>query len=379
MREIPVEYVREHKDLTHGMKFRKLGSSDLVVPEICLGTMTWGMQNTEEEAHQQMDLALDEFGINFLDAAEMYPVPSQPETQGLTETYIGNWMKKRKNRKDIILATKVCGYGNNFIRKDGEITRVRKKDMIEAIDNSLKRLQTDYVDLYQVHWPDRYVPIFGSDGYEPEKERDGIPFLEQLEALQELVQSGKVRYVGLSNETPWGVMQYCKYAKEMGLPKVVSLQNSYSMLVRADYEQSGLLEICAPHNENIGLLAYSPLAGGVLTGKYQNVHYPPEGSRLTLFKGFMERYKNSLSRKAVSRYGIKCKDWDINLSQMSLAWVYSREFVASTIIGATNLDQLRENILALNVPITPDMDAHIAETYVTYRDPTKVKMKAPAK
>jgi len=375
MKLIPVEYTKDNMYLANGLKFRKLGGSDLVVSEICLGTMTWGVQNTEEQAVEQMEVAVEEFGINFLDTAEMYPFPSSKETMGLTETFIGNWIKKKKNRKDLVIASKVCGYGTKGIRKSGEISRVSKKDIHEAVDGSLKRLQTDYIDLYHIHWPDRYVPLFGEDGYDTKKERESISFVEQLEALQEVVQAGKVRYIGLSNETPWGVMQFARYARELNLPKVVSLQNSYSLLVRADLEQSGLIEICAPENENIGILAYSPLAGGMLSGKYQNVYYPPEGCRLTLFEGVMERFKNSLSRKAVHKYFVKSNEWSIQLTELALGWVYSREFVTSTIIGATSTNQLRDNIISLNVPMVEDMQEHIENNYVTFRDPTKYRSK----
>uniref|UniRef100_A0A7S3UR23 NADP-dependent oxidoreductase domain-containing protein n=1 Tax=Heterosigma akashiwo TaxID=2829 RepID=A0A7S3UR23_HETAK len=323
-----------------------------------------------------MDIACQEFGVNFLDTAEIYPVPPNKDTQGLTEQYIGNWMDKKKNRKDLILASKVAGYGNLYLRKDGEPSRVNKKNIEEALDGSLKRLKTDYLDLYQIHWPDRYVPLFGADGYEPEKEREAVTFMEQLEAMGDLIKKGKIRHWGLSNETPWGVSQFCAAARAAGLPPPASVQNSYSLLVRADYEQSGMLETCAPQNENIALLAYSPLAGGVLTGKYQNVFYPPAGSRLTLFEGFMERYKSSLSRKAVTKYLVKSDEWDLPLADMALAWCYTREFMGATIIGATSAEQLRRNVLALNLPITEDMAEHIEEAYVLFRDPTKIKTRA---
>ncbi|KAG5185402.1 NADP-dependent oxidoreductase domain-containing protein [Tribonema minus] len=359
--------------LTNGMKYVKLGSSDLVVSEVCLGTMTWGEQNSDEEAYQQLKLAVDEFGINFIDTAELYPVPAKAETSGRTDKAIAKWLKGRK-REDIVLASKVAGRAAHLghLRSSGEPTRVRKADIIESVDKSLQRLGTDYLDLLQVHWPDRYVPLFGGGIYDYEQERsDDIPFEEQLQALEEVIKAGKVRNIGLSNETPYGVMKFVTLAEQLGLPRVCSIQNSYSLLVRADFELGGLVEVCAPRNTNVGLLAYSPLAGGVLTGKYQDPNYDDSKSRLSFFKGYMGRYRNSFSEAAVKEYMQVAQEAGLTPTQLALAWCYTRPYVTSTIVGATTCDQLRDNIMAYNCPITEETTKAIQQVYRKYTDPTK--------
>eukprot|EP00611_Tribonema_gayanum_P026740 TRINITY_DN643_c2_g1_i4.p1 TRINITY_DN643_c2_g1~~TRINITY_DN643_c2_g1_i4.p1 ORF type:complete len:419 (-),score=75.55 TRINITY_DN643_c2_g1_i4:183-1439(-) len=359
--------------LTNGMKYVKLGSSDLVVSEVCLGTMTWGEQNNEDDASAQLDLAVDEFGINFIDTAELYPVPAKAETSGRTDKAIAKWLKGRK-REDIVLASKVAGRAAHLghLRSSGEPTRVRKADIIESVDKSLQRLGTDYLDLLQVHWPDRYVPLFGGGIYDYEQERsDDIPFEEQLQALEEVIKAGKVRNIGLSNETPYGVMKFVTLAEQLGLPRVCSIQNSYSLLVRADFELGGLVEVCAPRNSNVGLLAYSPLAGGVLTGKYQDPNYDDSKSRLSFFKGYMGRYRNSFSEAAVKEYMQVAQEAGLTPTQLALAWCYTRPYVTSTIVGATTCDQLRENIMAYNCPITEETTKAIQQVYRKYTDPTK--------
>ncbi|CAM9537248.1 unnamed protein product, partial [Discosporangium mesarthrocarpum] len=345
--------------------YHRLGESDLVVSEVCLGTMTWGQQNTPEEAFAQLDLAFDTFGVNFIDTAEIYPVPTKPETQGQTDLAIAKWLKTRK-REDVILASKVAGRsGQTYLRDSGEGPRVRKSDIVESVDKSLKRLGTDHIDLLQIHWPDRYVPMFGSELYNPENERDDdIPFEEQLRGMEEVVKAGKVRHIGLSNETPYGVCKMVEVAEREGLPRPASVQNSYSLLVRADTELGGMAEVCSPRNANVGFLAYSPLAGGVLTGKYQDVENISSTSRLNLFPGYMERYRNSLSDKAVNEYLKVATDTGLTGAQLGLAWVYSREFVTSTIVGATSVDQLRENLCALNCPITDPAFDTISNIYL---------------
>ena len=266
----------------------QLGDSDLEVSSCCLGTMTWGMQNTEEEAHQQLDYSWER-GINFLDTAEIYPVPPAKETQGLTDKYIGSWLKSRNNRDDVVLASKVSGYGRQtYLRKDGSLPRVNEKNVVESVDSSLQRLGVDHIDLLQVHWPDRYVPLFGAQSYDAGEEREGdIPFDEQLEALKKVIDAGKVRYIGVSNETSYGVMKFCQLAESSGLPKIHTIQNSYSLLVRGGFE-TDLAEVCAPRQCNVSLLAYSPLAGGSLSGKYMTSDPSTiEKSRFTLFQGYV--------------------------------------------------------------------------------------------
>lgn len=361
----------EQQTTADNMEYTTLGDSDLKVSKVCLGTMTWGEQNTLEEGVQQLDMAFNECGINFLDTAEMYPVPTKAETQGATDRTVCEWLKRRGKRDDVILATKVAGNSDRltWLRKHGKGTKVRRADIMESVDASLKRLGTDYIDLLQIHWPDRYVPLFGQDGYNPANERDSEPILAQLEALKELVDAGKVRYIGVSNETPYGVAKFDEHARRDGMPKIISIQNSYSLLVRSDFE-TGLTETCSPRHANVGLLAYSPLAGGILSGKYA-LGKAKDNSRLNIFPGFMQRYSNSLARDAVDEY-IKIADkYDMTPTQLALAWCYSRPWVASTIIGATDLDQLRENIDAYQLEYTKEMDKEVNAVYAKFRDPSK--------
>lgn len=355
----------------------RLGNSDLVVSKICLGTMTWGQQNSDEEAMEQLDYAFSN-SINFLDTAEMYPVPTKAETQGRTDNVIGKWLsQKGRVRSDVILATKVAG-ASDFITwlpgRNGKGSRVRRSDIIVSVDESLKRLKTDYIDLIQIHWPDRYVPIFGADGYDITKEREYVTFEEQLLAFEELRKAGKIRYLGLSNETPYGVLKFQEARKALGLTdlKIISIQNSYSTLVRADFESS-LIEVCSPRHENIGLLAYSPLAGGMLTGKYLKEDCP-KSSRFNLFTGYMERYKSSFSAAAVKAYVEVAEKHGLTPTQLALGWCYNQPHVASTIIGATSIPQLKENIDAYETRdkvADPAVLADIAAVYARYRDPSK--------
>jgi aryl-alcohol dehydrogenase-like predicted oxidoreductase len=358
------------------MEYTTLGDSDLKVSKICLGTMTWGQQNTIEDAKAQLDLAFDKYGLNFIDTAEMYPIPAKPTTQGDTDRYIAEWLKTR-DRSKVIVASKVAGFGGDrltwFPGRDGKGSRVSKKDIKVSIDESLKRLKTDYIDLIQIHWPDRYVPLFGAKAYNMSLERDdAIPFQEQLEAFAEVIKEGKVRYVGVSNETPYGVMKFTQLAEKLGLPKIVSIQNSYSMLVRSDYESS-LVEVCSPRNENIGLLAYSPLCGGILTGKYSKSDLTDKNVRLNMFPGYMARYKQSLTLQAVEKYIAVAEKYKLTPTQLALAWCYKQPHVASTIIGATSLTQLSENIEAYGKisSITDEVLHDIEQVYKIYRDPTK--------
>ncbi|AFZ10354.1 NADP-dependent oxidoreductase domain protein [Oscillatoria nigro-viridis PCC 7112] len=313
------------------MEYKKLGDSDLSVSAICLGTMTYGQQNTVAEATQQLDFAIDR-GINFIDTAEMYPVPGKPETQGKTEEYIGEWLAKQQRDK-VIIATKVAGRSTrrfNWIREGKN--QIDRPNVEKALNDSLKRLQTDYIDLYQIHWPDRYVPLFGAPDYDIAQEHETVPILEQLEVFADLIKAGKIRYLGLSNETPWGVCEFCELAEKHGLPKVVSIQNAFSLTNRTFH--LNLAETC--RFKNVGLMAYSPLGFGLLTGKYLNGI--PENSRLALFAGFGQRYDKTNLNDAVKAYVEIAGKHGISPAQMALAYVRSRWFVTSTIIGATSLE-----------------------------------------
>lgn len=329
------------------MKTRKLGRTDIDVSEICLGTMTWGEQNTEQQAFEQLDLATAE-GVSFIDAAEMYPVPPRPETQGLTETYLGNWLAKRGRRDDLVIASKVAGPGNglNYLRNGPRLTRDHIR---QACEDSLRRLQTDYIDLYQVHWPDRNANFFGKLGYKHSADEQATPIEETLGTLAELVKEGKVRHIGLSNETPWGTNEYLRLSREHNWPRIVSVQNPYNLLNRTF--EVGMAEIAC--REQVGLLAYSPLAFGMLSGKYLDGKRP-EGARMTLFERFT-RYTSSRGAIATRAYVDLAASQGLSPVQMALAYVTSREFVTSTIIGATTLEQLRENLGSVSVSLGDDV------------------------
>lgn len=333
------------------------------VSRICLGTMTWGEQNTEQEAHAQIDFALEQ-GINFMDAAEMYPVPPKAETQGRTEEYIGSWFANSRRRKDWILATKATGPREefDFLRGGPRFTR---EHLIEAVDNSLRRLQTDYIDLYQLHWPERTTNAFGVRGYTHPSDADSnwTSLEEVMRTLEMLIQHGKIRSYGLSNETPWGLMTFLQIAAREGLPRPQSIQNPYSLLNRTF--EIGLAEIS--HREDIGLLAYSPLAMGLLTGKYRNGALP-EGSRLALFKRFA-RYASEPTWEAAERYVALAEEHDLSPAQMALAFVNSRPFLLSNIIGATSVAQLGENIRSLDVILSREVRAGIKTIHQAIPDP----------
>jgi aryl-alcohol dehydrogenase-like predicted oxidoreductase len=345
------------------MQYRKLGNTPIDVSVICLGTMTWGEQNTEAEAHEQLDYALEQ-GVNFIDAAEMYPVPPRAETQGRTEAYIGSWLAARGRRDDIVLATKVTGRGdlNPGMEHMRGGARLSREHIREAIESSLQRLQTDYVDLYQIHWPERITNFFGQFGYRHVGE-DGIPIEETLSALGELVAEGKVRYIGLSNETPWGLMEFLRLAREQNLPRVVSIQNPYSLLNRSF--EVGLAEMAI--RENVGLLAYSPLAFGLLSGKYRG-GARPEGARLTLFERFT-RYQNPQAEAAVEAYVELAGQAGLDPAQMALAFVNTREFVTSNIIGATTMAQLKSNIASVDIDIDKPLRKAIEAIHARYTVP----------
>ncbi len=342
------------------MQKRPLGNSNLQVTKLCLGTMTWGEQNTEAEAHQQMDYALER-GISFFDTAEMYPVPPKGETQGLTEQYIGSWFAKSGNRDKVILASKVAGPGDwmTHLRNGPQLTR---EHIREAVESSLQRLQTDYIDLYQLHWPARPTNFFGKLGYEYQ-ELESTPLEETLSALQELIHEGKIRHYGLSNETAWGTMKVLQITNQNQWARPVSVQNPYNLLNRS-YEV-GLAEVS--HREQVGLLAYSPLAFGVLSGKYLNGQLPPKG-RITLFERF-SRYKGEHAEQAVLKYVNLAADLGISPVTLALAFVTQQGFVTSNIIGATSMEQLRENIDSANVVLTAEVIERINAIHNVHSNP----------
>lgn len=345
------------------MELRSLGRSDIKVTSVCLGTMTWGKQNTEAEAHEQLDYALSR-GVNFIDVAEMYPVPGEAETQGRTESYIGTWTAARKNRDTYILATKVCGRSGMTWCRGGDVpmTRHTPAQIDEAVEKSLKRLQTDYIDLYQLHWPDRAMPAFGFDSYYDYDADDMVPLEDILGALSRHVEKGNIREVGVSNETAWGTMKFLEIAERSGLPRMVSNQCVYSLIARRfDYDRA---EIAM--REDVGLLAYSPLAMGMLTGKYDDGK-SPKGSRGDLFPQFLEGYRTT--EEAYLDCNKTARELGLTPTQFALKFVESRAFVTSNIIGATTMDQLKENIDAHDIDWTDDMEAEARRLHKTYRCP----------
>ena len=343
------------------MNYKNLGNTDIKVSTICLGTMTWGEQNTELEAFEQMDFALDQ-GVNFWDTAELYSIPPRAETFGHTEIIIGNWFKKTKKRKQVILATKVCGPMRSYVRGGGNQYGV--KNITEALEGSLKRLQTDYIDLYQLHWPERNTNMFGRLGYEHNDVGDWNKFEDILGNLKKFVDDGKIRHVGLSNETPWGTKKFLEVAKEKRLPRMMSVQNPYNLLNRT-YEV-GLAEIS--FRDKIGLLAYSPLAIGYLTGKYRNNQIPKK-SRLDVDRDFWTRYNKPNAEKAVEAYYQIAKKNNIDMAQMSLKFCEIQPFVTSVIIGATTMEQLKTDIESVNVKLTDEIIKEINEVQKIYPNP----------
>ena len=330
------------------MKFKKFGNTDLEVSLLCLGTMTWGKQNNQTEAFEQMDYAMSQ-GVNFFDTAEMYAAPSSEKTFGKTEAIIGNWFRERNNRNKVILATKVSGPGLSWIRGGG--LQYTKENISNALQGSLKRLQTDYIDLYQLHWPERNTNYFGKLGYKHQvKEKEWNSIESILRILKQFIDQGKIRYIGLSNESAWGFSKFLELSKLYDLPRVMSVQNPYNLLNRT-YEV-GLAEISI--REQSGLLAYSPLASGVLSGKYRN-NQKPEGSRLQLFGDYFPRYAGKSSNLAVEEYFKVAKKYKISLAQLSLAFVNQQPFVTSNIIGATTMKQLKEDIESINIKLSSEI------------------------
>lgn len=329
------------------MLMLNLGNSEIQVSKLCLGTMTWGQQNTEQDAHQQLDYAFDQ-GINFVDTAEMYPVPPTASTQGLTEKYLGSWLASRGRRERVVLATKVAGPAEWLPHLRGG-PRLNAAHIVPALEASLARLQTDYVDLYQLHWPERATNYFGQLGYQHKTQDSAIPLRETLECLKALLKQGKIRSYGLSNETPWGLMHCIQLAKELGMPAPLSVQNPYNLLNRV-YEV-GMAE-CS-HRESVGLLAYSPLAFGILSGKYRG-GARPEGARMTLFDRFT-RYTHERADQAVDAYAALAERYDMSLVELALGFVNTRSFVTSNIIGATSMAQLKQNIATQSVQISSEL------------------------
>jgi aryl-alcohol dehydrogenase-like predicted oxidoreductase len=346
------------------MKYRKLGRTGLDVSLICLGTMTWGQQNTEAEGHAQMDFALDR-GVSFWDTAEMYSIPPRRETQGSTERIIGSWFASRGRRDKVILASKVSGRSDfDWLREGGLKARPNKAQIAGALEGSLKRLRTDYLDLYQVHWPDRPIP-WGSNPtvYEHLPSDGDVPILETLEALADLVKAGKVRHIGLSNESAWGTMTYLKESETKGLPRIASVQNAYSLINRTN--ETAMAEVCL--REDVGLLPYSPLAQGFLTGKYLD-GARPAGARRTLFDR-AQRYEKPGAETAIRAYVALAREFGLDPAQMALAFVNSRPFVAANIIGATTMAQLESNVASVDVEITPELERRINAIHQVHMNP----------
>ena len=341
------------------MKYNRLGKTDIKVSEICLGTMTWGEQNTEAEGHEQMDYALDN-GVNFFDTAELYAIPPREETYGRTEEIIGTWFNKTGNRDKVILATKVAGSGVEWIRGGNLLTG---KSVDAAVEDSLKRLQTDYIDLYQLHWPNRQFPHFGRhyastiDFKQDDTTAILDNFLDVLKALDDHVKAGRIRYVGLSNESPWGTMKYLELAKEHNLPRMQSIQNEYSVLRRVD--DPLLAEVCV--RENVSYLPWSPLGGGMLSGKYLD-GARPKGARWSLGDRYNSR-DTEQAQNAVRKYMDIARRHNLDVCQMVLAYVNSRSFVTSNIIGATSIDQLKTNIYSAEITLTSEIIAEMDSVY----------------
>jgi len=340
---------------------RPLGRSSLTVPDVCLGTMTFGEQTSEADAHAQLDYAL-EHGVNFIDTAEMYAVPPRAETCGASESIVGRWLK-RQAREKIIVATKVAGPSRNLDWIRGGPLALDRANIRAAVEGSLQRLQTDYIDLYQLHWPERNQPMFGQWQYSPDKERECTPIRTQLEALAELVAKGKVRQIAVSNEHPWGIMTFTRLADELGLPRIVSTQNAYSLLNRT--HETAMTETC--HREGVGLLAYSPLAFGHLTGKY--LTDPAAAGRLTQWPNFGQRYTKPNVAPAVAAYVELARSHALTPTQLALGFVRSRWFVASTIIGASSLAQLKETLPATLTPMHGELLEAIDAIHLRYTNP----------
>jgi len=345
------------------MKYRKLGNTDLDVSLICLGTMTFGEQNSQKDGFEQMNYAFER-GVNFFDTAELYAVMPRKETYGKTEEIIGNWFKEKNNREKIILASKIAGNGISWIREGNDNLKFDKKNIDLAIDSSLKRLKTDYIDLYQLHWPERKVPKFGKLDFEYDPfDNEWTQIQEVLETLDRHIKSGKIRYIGLSNETPWGVMKFLQVAQENNLPRMMSIQNVYNLVNRVFDIANSEVAI----RENCGLLAYSPLAGGRLSGKY--ISDSPKNARYTLWPSNFDRHHTQRGEVAISKYVELAKKYNIIPSTFANAYVNNRPFVTSNIIGATNMDQLKENIDSIDITLSKEILAEIEDIHLSDPNP----------
>jgi len=358
------------------MEYIKLGTSDLEVSKVCMGTMTFGNQNTLEEGVEHLNTAFDQYGINFVDTAEMYPAPITPETQGKTDLTVAAFLKHRK-REDVILASKVSGRADKLTwlprKKPNTPANLSREQVLYSVDASLQRLGVDYIDLLQIHWPDRYTgSLFGTIEFDYKQLKEWIPFEETLGALKELIDQGKVRHVGVSNETPFGICSMVELAKQFPdlYPYIVSIQNSYSLVVHKDFD-CGTAEVCYHHK--VGLLAYSPLAAGSLTGKYRQPDQVPPTARLKLFPGFMDRYLGSLNEEAVDAYASLAELVGLSPAQLTLSWCFHNPHVSSTIIGATSMEQLHENIQSYDIRLSDDILSKIDTIYRKYTDPAKAK------
>ncbi len=343
------------------MKFRTLPGTEMNVSQVCLGTMTWGQQNSEAEAHAQLDYAIDQ-GINFIDTAEMYPVPPNAQTQGRTEKYLGTWLARRP-RGGLMIATKVAGPGRRDWIRNGR-TDLTAGVIAEAVDTSLARLQIDYIDLYQIHWPQRNVPMFGATEFDPSKEKGGPPIREQVEGMAAMIKAGKIRHYGLSNETAWGVCEFQRAAKELGVPGPVTIQNSYSLVSRN--VDNDLAEVL--FRENMSLLAYSPLAAGILSGKYIG-GARPAGARFTLFDSLGVRFRPPQVAEAVEAYVALAKRRGLTPVQLALGYVASRWFLGASIIGATSMAQLKEDIAAAQFQLDAETLAEIRTIQARWPNP----------
>jgi aryl-alcohol dehydrogenase (NADP+) len=344
------------------MRTRTLPGTDLAISEVCLGTMTWGEQNSERDAHAQLDRAV-ELGINFVDTAEMYPAPPRAETQGRTEAFLGRWLAAR-GRQGLVVATKVAGPGRrDWIR--GGRTDLTGDVIAEACETSLARLSIDCIDLYQIHWPQRNVPLFGAKLFDPAQEREGPGIAEQVEAMGALVRAGKIRHWGLSNETAWGIAAFRRTARELGVPGPVTVQNGFNLVSRgAEYELAETL-----YREHVSLLAYSPLGGGMLTGKYLDGAHPA-GARFTEYTNFTARFGTPLAREAVDAYAALARQRGMSLAELALGYVRSRWFVAATIVGVTSIDQLEANVAAARTELDAETLAGLAAIFERYPNPS---------
>ncbi len=338
------------------MQYTTLNTTDLRISKICLGTMSYAAQVSEADAFVQMDYALGN-GVNFWDTAEMYPIPVNPDLIGDTERILGRWFKKTGKRKDVVLATKIAGPSRFSYLREGD-QRLDRRNILRAVDDSLTKLQTDFIDLYQLHWPDRNVPMFGQRGYVHDPKDTPTPIEETLSALNDVVKAGKVRFIGLSNETPWGTMEFLRIAKEKGYPRIVTVQNAYNLLNR--HYETGMSEISM--HENVGLLPYSPLGYGILGGRYFDGQFP-QGGRFTLHPEFAVRYRTPQAELAAKAYAALAKKHGMSLATMALAFVHMQPFVTSNIIGASSLAQLKEDIASIDVQLSPDILKGINEIH----------------